>query len=97
MTTYTILYWQEIPSLVEAKDGESTSKAQLSDRFQDLIDKAAMRRDLAGTDAYIEGFKKGPSIETEGKPRRGRALGQGQVSRVKFEEIAKAALHTPEA
>ncbi|HHZ67439.1 MAG TPA: hypothetical protein EYN52_05945, partial [Alphaproteobacteria bacterium] len=56
MTTYTILYWQEIPSLVEATDGESTSKAQLSDRFQDLIDRTAMRRNLAGTDAYIEGF-----------------------------------------
>jgi len=95
VTTYTILYWQEIPSLVEAKDGESTSKAQLSDRFQDLIDKAAMRRDLAGTDAYIEGFKKGPSIETEGSPEEAVRLVKDNLES-QFEEIAKAALHTPE-
>ena len=96
MTTYSILYWQEIPSLVEAKDGETTSKAQLSDRFQDLIDKAAMRRDLFGTDAYIEGFKKGPYIETEGTPEEAvRVVKEGLENN--FEEIAKAALHTPEA
>ena len=96
MTTYSILYWQEIPSLVEAKDGETTSKAQLSDRFQNLIDKAAMRRDLFGTDAYIEGFKKGPAIETEGTPEEAvRVVKEGLENN--FEEIAKAALHTPEA
>ena len=96
MTTYTILYWQEIPSLVEAKDGESTSKAQLSARFQDLIDKAAMRRYLAGTYAYIEGFKKGPSIETEGSPEEAVRLVKDNLEG-QFEEIAKTALHTPEA
>ena len=95
MTTYSILYWQEIPSLVEAKDGETTSKAQLSDRFQELIDKTAMRRDLFGTDAYIEGFNKGPSIETEGTPEEAvRVVKEGLENN--FEEIAKAALHTPE-
>ena len=96
MTTYTILYWQEIPSLVEAKDGKSTTKAQLSDRFQDLIDKAAMRRNLAGTDAYIEGFKKGPSIEAEGSPEEAVRLVTDSLEG-QFEEIAKAALHTREA
>ena len=96
MTTYSILYWQEIPSLVEAKDGETTSKAQLSDRFQDLIDKAAMRRDLFGTDAYIEGFKKGPSIKTEGTPEEAvRVVKEGLENN--FEKIARAARHTPKA
>ena len=92
MTTYTILYWHEIPSLVEAKDGESASKAQLSDRFQDLIDKVAMRRDLAGADAYIEGFKKGPPIETEGSPEEAVRMIKDNLEG-QFEEIAKAALH----
>jgi hypothetical protein len=96
VTTYTILYWQEIPSLIEAKDGKSTSKAQLSDRFQDLIDKAAMRRGLAGTDAYIEGFKKGPSIETKEDPEEAVRLVKDNLES-QFEEIAKAALHIPEA
>ena len=95
MTTYTILYWQEIPSLIEARDEESTSKAQLSDRFQDLIDKAAMRRDLAGTDAYIEGFKKEPPIEAEGTPEEVIRLVKDDLES-KFDEIAKTALHNRE-
>ena len=95
MTTYTILNWQEIPSSIEAKDGESTSKVQLSERFQSLIDKTAMRRDLAGTDAYIEGFNKGPPIETEGTPEEATRLVKDDLES-KFDEIAKAALHSRE-
>ena len=95
MTTYTILYWQEIPSLVEATDGESTRKVQLSDRFQDLIDRTAMRRNLAGTDAYIEGFKKGPSIEAKGDPEEAVRFVTKKLEG-NFEEIAKAALQNQE-
>ena len=95
MTTYTILYWQEIPSSIAAKDGESTSKAQLSERFQDLIDKVAMRRNLAGTDAYIEGFNKGSPIETEGTPEEATCQVKDDLES-KFDEIAKAAFHDHE-
>ena len=95
MTTYTILYWQEIPSLIEAKDGESASKAQLCERFQDLIDKTAMRRGLAGTDAYIEGFNKGSPIETEESPEEATRLVKDDLES-KFDEIAKAALQNRE-
>ena len=66
MATYQILYWQEIPSLVEARDSDGVKKVQLSDKFQALIDEAAMRRDFAGTDAYIEKWNKGPKAEKDG-------------------------------
>ena len=66
MATYQILYWQEIPSLVEVRDSDGVKKIQLSDKFQALIDEAAMRRDFAGTDAYIEEWNKGPKTEQEG-------------------------------
>ncbi len=59
MARFTITTWQEIPSLVEARDGDGTHKIQLSDRFQELIDKMAMRRKLAGTDEYLTHWKKG--------------------------------------
>ena len=91
MTTYTILYWQEIPTMTEATDGESTKKIQLSDRFQDLVDKSAMRRGLAGTDAYLEGFNKGPSIETKGSAEEAVRLIEENLED-NFEEISKAAL-----
>ena len=66
MATYQVLYWQEIPSLVEARDNDGVKKIQLSDKFQALIDEAAMRRDFAGTDAYIEEWNKGPKAEKDG-------------------------------
>ena len=66
MATYQILYWQEIPSLVEARDSDSVKKIQLSDKFQALIDEAAMRRKFAGTDAYLEEWNKGSKTEQDG-------------------------------
>ena len=66
MAKYTILYWQEIPSLVEATDDDGTHKIQLSQGFQALIDNVAMKRGLAGTDAYLEGWKRGEIQERDG-------------------------------
>ena len=42
MARVQILRWQEIPSLVEARDSDGVKKIQLSDKFQALIDEAAM-------------------------------------------------------
>ncbi len=44
MARYHILYWKDIPSVVEATDGDSTKKVLLSQRFQDLIDLVAMTK-----------------------------------------------------
>ena len=66
MATYQVLYWQEIPSLVEARDEEGAKKIQLSHKFQALIDESAMRRNFAGTDAYIEEWNKGPKEKRDG-------------------------------
>ena len=66
MASYTIVYWQDIPSVVEASDGEGRKKIQLSDRFQLLIDAVAMRKNLVGTDAYIEEWKRGRKQTRDG-------------------------------
>jgi hypothetical protein len=68
MADYSILYWQEIPSLIEATDGNTTHKTQLSGQFQELIDLIAMKRRLAGSDAYLEGFHRGDPVQREGTP-----------------------------
>jgi hypothetical protein len=66
MATYQILFWQDIPSLVEAREGQDVKKEQLSQRFQELIDLVAMKKQLAGTDAYLEEWNKGPRQDREG-------------------------------
>jgi hypothetical protein len=69
MAEYSILYWQDIPSMVEATDGDHVYKAQLSVRFQQLIDLAAMKRGLTGTDLYLDGFHRGERQERNGSPQ----------------------------
>lgn len=53
MTSLTVLCWQEIPSVVEAKGEDGTHKIQLSQKFQELIDLIAMKRGLGGSDDYL--------------------------------------------
>ena len=66
MATYQVLCWQEIPSMVEARDEKGAHKEQLSQKFQALIDLAAMQRKLGGTDAYLEQWNKTPKQERPG-------------------------------
>lgn len=69
MATYQILAWGEIPSVVEATDPAGAVKLQLSERFQALIDAVAMRRGLAGTDAYLDQWEHGEAAERPGTAR----------------------------
>jgi len=66
MAQYRIVHWRDIPSLVEAVDGEHTARRPLSQRFQDLIDAVAMREGASGTEAYLEGWGLGHDIERPG-------------------------------
>ena len=66
MAKVQILRWQEIPSVVEARDGSDVKKIQLSHKFQALIDEVAMREKLAGTDAYLEEWNKSAVEERDG-------------------------------
>ena len=68
MAQYTILYWQDIPSLVEVRQGRKRHKVQLSERFQELIDKVAMRKGLFGTDNYLEEWRRGEPLSRDGSP-----------------------------
>ena len=49
----TVIYWRDIPAQVVAKDGHSSERAQLADRFQHGIDAAAMKAGLVEMDAYL--------------------------------------------
>ena len=65
-----MIWWRDIPAQVTAKEGRSTARAQLSERFQEAIDAAAMRAGLIGTDAYLAEWRRearecGEDLETE--------------------------------
>lgn len=69
MAEYQITYWQEIPSLVTAREGRrNRASVELPQRFQVAIDEAAMRAGLTGTDAYIEQWRRSEWQTREGAP-----------------------------
>ncbi len=68
MSEYQITYWRDIPSMVTARDGDDTARAQLAQRFQEAIDEAAMRVGAADADAYMEGWRKGDWLAADGTP-----------------------------
>jgi hypothetical protein len=59
MPALTILYWRDIPAQVIARIGRKTAKSELSPRFTEAIDAAAMRAGLADSDAYLAEWRKG--------------------------------------
>jgi len=86
MAKVQILYWQEIPSLVEARDEGGVAKQQLSDKFQQLIDHAAMIRKLAGTDGYLEQWNKGKPSERPGDAKSAAAAVAAEIE-ARFNDI----------
>lgn len=68
MTPYQILYWHTIPVQVRAGGRHNRVSRELSARFQEAVDNAAMAAGLTGTDAYLEGFAWGDAQGREGTP-----------------------------
>jgi hypothetical protein len=58
MPEVTVISWRAIPAQVTAGKGRGAARAQLSDRFQEAIDAAAMRAGLIGTDTYLEEWRR---------------------------------------
>lgn len=57
MARYRVMMWNGIPAQVKAfADDGSAVSALLSDRWQQEIDRVAMRDGLEGTDAYLAGW-----------------------------------------
>lgn len=68
MTTYQIVYWRDIPAQVKVGSGRQRAARQMSLRFQEAIDRAAMRSGLFNTDDYLAEWRTGTPEEREGEP-----------------------------
>lgn len=58
MAKLTIVYWRDIPAQVIGKAGRRTARRQLSDRFQQAIDRAAMRAGRGSSDLYLSEWRR---------------------------------------
>jgi len=60
MASLIVISWRDIPAQVIAKRGRETIKVQLSARFQEAVDRAAMRAGKGSSDAYLADWRRTP-------------------------------------
>jgi hypothetical protein len=59
MAQLMVVYWRDIPAQVIVKSGRQTAKRELAPRFQEAIDRAAMRSGAHETDSYLAEWRRG--------------------------------------
>lgn len=68
MTDLTVIYWRDIPAQVRVGRGRRAARAVLSERFEQAIDRVAMKIGATEGDAYMAEWR--DVIETcEGDPQ----------------------------
>ena len=61
-------YWRDLPSMVVARQGGTTTKALLAPRFQEAIDEAAMRLGDTGSEDYLAGWRRSDWTTDQAEP-----------------------------
>jgi hypothetical protein len=68
MPDVTVVYWRDIPAQVIVGKGRRAAKRQLPERFEQAIDRCAMRVGARETDAYLAEWRKGAPYPLDGDP-----------------------------
>lgn len=66
MAQLVIVYWRDIPAQVIVGKGRRAQKIQLSERFEQAIDRCAMKVGAKDADAYLAEWRKAPPVEVAG-------------------------------
>ena len=66
MANVTIVYWRDIPAQVICGKGRRGHKIQLPERFEQAIDRAAMKVGAKDADAYLVEWRKATPFSVEG-------------------------------
>lgn len=82
MPEVTIVYWRDIPAQVIVGKGRRGAKRQLPERFEQAIDRAAMKTGAAETDAYLAEWRKATPVAMDGTPD---ALADAEAARLDAE------------
>ncbi len=67
MPEVTIVRWRDIPAQVIVGRGRRAAKVQLSERFEQAIDRCAMKIGARDTDSYLAEWRKAPPYEVPGE------------------------------
>lgn len=83
ISTYKILYWQEVPSQIKAEDERDEVTLSLPVRFMERIDQLAAKRGLQAADDYLAQWQ-----WSDEQQRDGRALDVAEALRAELEAEA---------
>ena len=67
MPDVTIVFWRDIPAQVIVGQGRRGTKVQLSERFEQAIDRAAMKAGARDTDSYLADWRKAQPYPVDGE------------------------------
>ena len=67
MADVIVVYWRDIPAQVIVGKGRKASKIQLPERFEQAIDRAAMKIGAEDTDSYLAEWRKAPAYVVDGE------------------------------
>jgi hypothetical protein len=66
MPEVTIVYWRDIPAQVIVGSGRRATKQPLSERFEQAIDRCAMKVGAKDADTYLAEWRKAAPYHVEG-------------------------------
>ena len=82
MPDVTVVYWRDIPAQVIVGKGRRGAKKQLAERFEQAIDRAAMKTGAAETDDYLAEWRKADPYAVDGDPA---AVAEAEAARLEAE------------
>lgn len=82
MPDVTVVYWRDIPAQVIVGKGRRGAKRQLPERFEQAIDRAAMKVNAKDSDAYLAEWRKATPYQVDGDPE---AVAETEAARLDTE------------
>lgn len=94
MADRIIVYWRDIPAQVTIKKGRASAKRELSVRFTEAIDMAAMRTGASATDGYLAEWRRGDpepvSDDLEAEADKALAALEAEYTKERLAALVKA-------
>lgn len=79
MAQLTVIYWRDIPAQVIVRAGRTSAKRELPARFQEAIDRAAMRGGARDTDSYLAEWRRADPVACGDDPEAAASLAAAEL------------------
>ncbi|WP_347266706.1 virulence factor [Paracoccus sp. (in: a-proteobacteria)] len=94
MAELVVVYWRDIPAQIIVRKGRQNARRELSGRFAEAIDLAAMRAGAAGTDDYLAQWRKAAPLpvgdDLDAEAERAAAAIEAEFDGARLAALARA-------